>query len=54
LTLAALHFLKRHGLLEQPCRFDVVAIVWPEGRRRPEIEHIRGAFDAVGRWQMFR
>src|SRR5262245_42212771 len=27
LTLAALHFLKRHGLLEQPCRFDVVAVV---------------------------
>jgi putative endonuclease len=23
LTLAALHFLKRHNLLEQPCRFDV-------------------------------
>ena len=25
LTLAALHFLRRHDLLEQPCRFDVVA-----------------------------
>src|SRR4051812_21291586 len=24
LTLAALEFLKRHGLLEQPSRFDVV------------------------------
>lgn len=54
LTLAALHFLKRYGLLEQRCRFDVVAIVWPEDRRRPEIEHIRDAFEAVGRWQMFR
>jgi putative endonuclease len=54
LTLAALHFLKRHGLLEQRCRFDVIAIVWPEGCPRPEIEHIRDAFEAVGRWQMFR
>ena len=54
LTLAALHFLKRHGLLEQSCRFDVVAIVWPEGRRTPAIEHIPHAFEAVGRGQMFR
>jgi putative endonuclease len=54
LTLAALHFLKRHGLLEQPCRFDVVAIVWPDDHRPPTIEHIRHAFEAVGRWQMFR
>lgn len=26
-------------------RFDVVAVVWPEGGR-PEVKHIRGAFDA--------
>ena len=54
LTLAALHFLKKHRLLDQPCRFDVVAIVWPEDRSPPRIEHIRDAFEAVGRWQMFR
>ena len=54
LTLAALHFLKRHGLLEHPCRFDVIGIVWPEGSRRPRIEHFPDAFEAVGRWQMFR
>ncbi|HEV3168532.1 MAG TPA: YraN family protein [Isosphaeraceae bacterium] len=54
LTLAALHFLKRHGLLEQPCRFDVVAIVWPQGSHTPQIEHARSAFEAVGRGQMFR
>ena len=54
LTLAALHFLKRHGLLEQPCRFDVVAIVWPVGHHAPTFEHFPGAFEAVGRWQMFR
>lgn len=54
LTLAALHFLKRHNLLEQRSRFDVVAIVWPEDRSAPQIEHLRDAFEAVGRGQMFR
>jgi putative endonuclease len=54
ITLAALHFLRKHGLLEVRCRFDVVAIVWPDGRGEPEIQHIPNAFEAVGRWQMFR
>ncbi len=54
LTLAALHFLKKHGLLEQRSRFDVVAIIWPEDANPPQIEHIRDAFEAVGRGQMFR
>ncbi len=44
LTLAALHFLRVRNLLEQRCRFDVVAIVWADDRRPPEVEHIRGAF----------
>ena len=54
LTLAALHFLRRYRLLEQRSRFDVVAIVWPDGHREPAIEHIRAAFEAVGRGQFFR
>ncbi len=54
LTMAALHFLRLHGLLEARCRFDIVAIVWPDDRRPPDIEHITNAFEAVGRWQMFR
>lgn len=54
LTLAALHFLKKHCLLEQRSRFDVVAIIWPEDGKAPQIEHIRDAFEAVGRGQMFR
>lgn len=53
LTLAALHFQKRYGLLEQRCRFDVVSVLWPE-RGEPVIEHYRDAFDAQGRGQMFR
>jgi putative endonuclease len=52
ITQAALHFLKRHGLLDAPravpCRFDIVAVVWPDGRGRPTIEHIPDAFEAVG------
>jgi putative endonuclease len=54
LTLAALHFLKRYQLLEQASRFDVVAIVWPDDKTPPEIEHIPNAFEAVGKGQMFR
>jgi putative endonuclease len=54
ITLAALHFLREHRLLEQRCRFDIVAIVWPDDRRDPQIEHIPNAFEAVGRGQMFR
>jgi putative endonuclease len=53
-TLAALHFLRRYDLLDARSRFDVVAIVWPDDRRPPEVEHIRNAFEAVGRGQMFR
>jgi putative endonuclease len=49
LTRAALHFLKRHRLLEERSRFDVVALVWPDTSRTPTIEHIRNAFDATDR-----
>jgi putative endonuclease len=44
----------RYKLHEVRSRFDVVAIVWPEEHRPPRIEHIRNAFEAVGRGQMFR
>jgi putative endonuclease len=54
LTLAALHFLRRHRLLEGRSRFDVVAVVWPDQNRTPLIEHIRNAFEASGRGQFFR
>jgi putative endonuclease len=50
LSLAALQFLKRHRLLEQRSRFDVVALVWPDMSRSPTIEHIRNAFEATGRF----
>ncbi len=53
LTLAALHFLKRHDLLERRCRFDVVAVLWPDDGP-PAVEHYVDAFEPPGRGQMFR
>jgi putative endonuclease len=53
LTRAALDYLRRHRLLDQMARFDVLALSWPAGRREPEIVHHRQAFEAVGRFQMF-
>jgi putative endonuclease len=53
LTRLALTYLKRHGLLECPARFDVVAVTWPDDNSRPVVEHFRNAFEAVGRWQLF-
>jgi putative endonuclease len=50
LTRAAVRFLYRHEIEDVgiPCRFDVVAVVWPEQSRRPRFEHIRHAFEATG------
>ena len=53
LTRLAVGFLKRHGLLEYPARFDVVAVTWPPGKRSPKIEHFENAFEAVGQDEFF-
>jgi putative endonuclease len=52
ITQAALRFLRKHDLLEQRSRFDVLAITWPTGRR-PRVEHFPGAFDAHGNGPLF-
>ena len=49
----ALAFLKRHGLLESPARFDVIAVTWPDDDRPPQIEHFPHALQGTGRWQFF-
>jgi putative endonuclease len=54
LTRASLQFLRRHDLLEQRSRFDVVAIVWADDRGEPLIEHFPNAFEPDGHGQMFR
>ena len=53
LTRLALAWLKQHNLLENRARFDVVAILWPENSREPEITHYRNAFEPVGFGQMY-
>ncbi len=53
LTNLALRYLKRHDLLEQRWRFDIVAVTWPENSRRPTIEHYIAAFEPVSEGQMF-
>jgi putative endonuclease len=47
LTRAARLWLKRHRLAHLPARFDVLAVTWPPGQRRPDIEHFRNAFEAA-------
>jgi putative endonuclease len=53
LTDLALHFLRKHRLLDRPARFDVLALSWPPDRREPVLVHHRHAFEAVGRFQMY-
>jgi putative endonuclease len=53
LTRLAVTFLKRYGLLECPARFDVIAITWPAKKWFPTIEHIKNAFEAVGKWEFY-
>lgn len=53
LTNAALAYLKSHGLLEYPARFDVIALTWPEDAKEPTLEHIQNAFAATGQGQFF-
>jgi putative endonuclease len=53
LTRLGLIYLKRHDLLGHSARFDVVAVTWPKGAKRPSIEHYRSAFEPTGAGQMF-
>lgn len=45
-TKAARFYLSRYGVPQPPARFDVVAIVWPQGRE-PQIRHTTDAFEAT-------
>ncbi|MEZ6046269.1 MAG: YraN family protein [Planctomycetaceae bacterium] len=53
LTRVGLSYLKSNQLLEHRARFDVISILWPEGAKQPEIEHIENAFEPPGRGQMY-
>jgi putative endonuclease len=54
MTRAATAFLKSHGLLDYPARFDIIEVLWPSGERWPQIYHHPNAFPAEGRGQFFR
>lgn len=54
MTRAATAFLKSHGLLAYPARFDIVEVIWPQHERRPTIVHFDNAFPAEGRGQFYR
>ena len=53
MTRAALAYLKSHGLLEHAARFDVIALLWPDGAREPSVSHVQDAFPASGQGQLF-
>lgn len=54
LTEAALRFLARRRLLgTTKVRFDVLAVSWPPTAGEPVCHHVRHAFEAVGRHQMW-
>jgi len=53
LTRLAVTFMKRHGLMEYPARFDVIAVTWPDSQRHPSIEHFPDAFEAIGNSEFF-
>jgi putative endonuclease len=46
ITKAAKLYLSRYGIPQPPARFDVVAIIWPDGRE-PQIRHTPHAFEAT-------
>jgi putative endonuclease len=53
LTEATVRFLGRRGLLGVPYRFDILALAWPPGQREPTVLHLRHAFEATGKFQMW-
>ena len=46
ITKAAKLYLTRYGFPQPAARFDVVAVVWPNGRQ-PQIRHEQNAFEAT-------
>jgi putative endonuclease len=53
LTRLALAYLKRHELLENRARFDIVAVTWSLGEKKPMIEHFKYAFEPTEANSMF-
>jgi putative endonuclease len=50
LSKVALYYIKEKRLINQSCRFDVVAVKFSQRSRKPEIEHIENAFELSRRY----
>src|SRR5262245_60728619 len=54
ITGATLRFLAARKLLGKiAVRFDVLVLTWPAHAREPAVKHVRHAFEATGRFQLF-
>ena len=53
LTRLGIAYLRRNNLLENAARFDIVAVTWPNGAKKPLIEHFENAFEPSIPFQMF-
>jgi len=45
ISKAALWYIKEKKIVNQTCRFDVIAITYPSNSQEPHIEHIENAFE---------
>ena len=50
ISRAALCYIKEKKLIDQTCRFDVIAITFPTNSQEPKIEHIENAFELSRRY----
>jgi putative endonuclease len=50
ISRVALCYIREKKLVEQSCRFDVIAITFSSESRRPRIEHIENAFELSRRY----
>jgi len=45
ITKTALSYIQEKELFDRSCRFDVIAITFPQKSKEPNIEHIENAFE---------
>ncbi len=50
ISRAALCYIKEKKIVDQTCRFDVIAITFPSDSKEPKLEHIENAFELSRRY----
>lgn len=50
ISKAALSYIRENNLARQSCQFDVIAIMFSSGSRKPKIQHIENAFELSRRY----